>query len=124
MTIVNKAMSDQRNGNLFIKLFGDFDKSCAFRLVEAIKDQYRGSGNVFVNTEKIDKIVPSGRSTFANLMQTCSLPQKNFFFIGKKGIEIGLEGSRVIVRNKKSSCGKCKKCSCKSRPSKLVPCSA
>ena len=111
---MSRAMDMQvehRNSNLFIKLCGEFNPGSARIVTNTILQRYNGTGNVFVNVEKVGTVQSSGRKTFRKLLDSSSLPKDKIYFIGKKGLEIGMDGLRVIVRKKVKCSGNCRGCS-------------
>ncbi len=104
-----------RNGNLHIKIFGDFDSMAAHTATAVINARYQGAGNVFVNTEKMGAVLEAGVEVFRHRLKDCVVQRKNFFLIGEKGMAMAPRGSRVIIPPKeKCKCGgKCKNCSCR-----------
>ena len=104
--------ADQHNGNLHIKLFGDFDQDFAKALTHTISNQYCGKGNIFVNTEKVERLLPDGQELFKKNLRSTILPNKQIYLIGEKGLEMGTRGCKVIIKKKKNCCGRCKNCSC------------
>ncbi|MEA3546072.1 MAG: hypothetical protein U9R66_00265 [Thermodesulfobacteriota bacterium] len=103
--------AEHRNGNFFIKIFGEFNQATAKSLDRIIRKGYRGRGHVFVNTERLDRILPDGRDYFRCQAGCCDLPEKTMYLIGKKGFEIVPKGGRVIIppeKKKGGCCGGCK----------------
>ena len=105
----NVISFDHRNGNLFIKFYGSLNSGAAKKLLEVMETEYRGRGNVFVNTEKVEKIHNCGQQAFLTGLNDTRVPVNNLFFIGKKGIEFEVQNCKVIIPKKKKCCGKCKK---------------
>lgn len=102
-----------RNGNLHIKIFGDFDSLAAHTATTVINDEYQGSGNVFVNTQKMGAVLENGAMVFRHNMIDCTVQRSKLFLVGEKGREIVPDGSRVIIPPpKKDKCMGCGKCKC------------
>lgn len=114
MEAIQGIEADQRNGNLHINLAGEFTKQTAFTLTKTMTQRYQGSGNIFIHTESITEVAPESRETFGDLMGVAVLPRERIYMIGRKGLEICPDASRVIIHDKKKHkcCGKCKNCSC------------
>lgn len=110
---------EQRNSNLFIKLFGPFSKNSAYAVTNAISQQYNGTGNIFVNVEKVAQVQPCGQQTFRDLLDYSTVPKNKIYLIGKKGIEFGINDLRIIIRKQKKCCGNCKGCPKKAK--KITP---
>jgi hypothetical protein len=85
-------------GNLHIHLFGEFNGMCAWQLIKIIKQQYRGSGRIFISTSAIERIVPNGVDLFKSYMT--QMPKDCLYFKGEKGFKIGPDGSRVLICRK------------------------
>ncbi len=111
---------EHRNSNLFIKLFGDLNRASACAVVNAIKDQYTGTGNIFVNVEKVADVQPTATMEFRKRLANSALPAHKIYFIGKKGHEIGNGDFRVIIRPKRKCSGKCHVCPKKSTLSTIA----
>ena len=105
----NVISFDHRNGNLFIKFAGSLNSGAAEKLLEVMASEYKGQGNVFVNTEKTACIHNCGQQAFLNGLNDTKVPLTNLFFIGKKGIEFEVQNCKVIVPPKNKCCGKCKR---------------
>ncbi len=90
-----KIESHENDGNLHIDLAGDFDGNSAWELVNTIILKYNGKGLVFINTEKVGKVIPFGSVVFKNLMTVSILPINKMVFIGVKGSKIGPAGCKV-----------------------------
>ncbi len=111
---------DQRKGNLHVRVAGFFTLECAAELITKISGAYRGSGNIFIHTDKITDIAPQAKMMFASLLKAVDLPKENIYLTGEKGFDICPEYCKVIAGAKKTShvcCGNCKNCSCKSKNS-------
>jgi hypothetical protein len=106
-----QIQANHRNGNLHIKIFGDFDLMAAQTATSLINDQYPGCGNVFVNTEKMGAVLEAGARAFRHTMSDCAVHLSKLFMIGEKGREIVPDGSRVIIPPK-DKCRGCGKCNC------------
>lgn len=107
--------SDQRNGNLHVKLAGVFDDKQAFEVGHHIQDVYRGKGNIFIHTNDLTEIAPSSKMMFKHMLGVLELPKEHIYLMGEKGRDICHEEGKVIVHKKKSHghcCGRCKNCSC------------
>ncbi len=109
-----KITAAHRNGNLHIKLNGDFDQPTAVHLEKTIRHNYRGSGNVFINTTSMGNIHQAGRHYLMHQTDRCGLPKQTLYFIGKKDLDIVPDGCRLLVppAKKKGGCKGCGKCNC------------
>lgn len=108
--------SDERNGNLHIKLEGRFGVDTAMELTSHMSQKYRGSGNIFIHTAAITEVSSQSKEMFSSMIGVLNLPRENIYLMGEKGMDICHDNGKVIVRKKKShshkSCGKCKNCKC------------
>ncbi len=110
---LDQIQAVNRNGNLHIKLFGDFNPQTAGHLSSTINQQYLGRGNVFVNTEQIGVVLATGAQLFKHSMKDSLVPYGNLFMIGKKGTKLVPDGSKVIIPpTKKGKCTGCGNCTC------------
>jgi len=71
-------------GNLHVFPKGDFDNFSACRLIDLLDEQYKGEGNVFINTHKLCNICPFGCSSFKNRLNNSHLPTDRLFFQRRK----------------------------------------
>lgn len=111
--------TDQRNGNLHIKLNGSFDQDSAAKLTMVMMRSYQGKGNIFIHTDEISTITPDSRRTFNDLVGLSNLPKKSIYLMGEQGLAICPDSGKVLIRQKKPNshggCGKCKNCSCRKK---------
>lgn len=111
----SNIQSDQRNGNLHIKLNGEFSRDTAMAVMYHINQEYRGKGNVFIHTNDITEVAPQSQSVFQYMMGILDLPKDNIYLTGEKGKDICHDEGKVIVRKKHGGCGRCGSCKCGSR---------
>lgn len=111
-----KIDTDQRNGNLHIKLNGSFNQDTAAKLTMVMMRAYQGKGNIFIHTDKISTVEPESKCAFNDLIGLSNLPEKCIYMMGEKGLAICPDSGKVIVHKKRQhshgGCGKCKNCSC------------
>ena len=50
----------KNEGNIHLKLSGDFDSSSSHKVLNLLKKNCRGASNVFINTSNLNQIHPSG----------------------------------------------------------------
>jgi hypothetical protein len=106
---------DQHNGDLHVHPQGDFDGASAWELLNLLHDQYRGQGNIIIDTSRLRQIHPFGRTTFQCRLNRKQLPADRLFFTGEKGLELAPEGCKVIDATGRHACrchGNCKQCKC------------
>ena len=110
--------AEQRNGNLFVQLTGSLCRDKVETLTTTLTDNYSGTGNIFINTEKITEILPSSAGTLDSLLKQSSLPDERIYLIGEMGFKLSNKKIRVITRPpKKSRCAGCKKVTLRSKES-------
>ena len=105
----------KRNGNLRVSPSGDFDGSSAWELLNFLDQEYDGSGQVIIDTNKLRNMCPFGCDTFRCRVQLSRLPSNRLSFEGEKGYEIAPKGCRVMVFAQKVGCrcdGNCANCPC------------
>ncbi len=105
--------SDQRNGNLHIRLSGEFSHDMAMTVSYHILKSYRGAGNIFIHTNDITEVAPRSQAVFGQMIGLLDLPREHIYLMGEKGIDIGYEKAKVLMPRKKkqagcSGCGNCK----------------
>ena len=103
------------NGNLYVRPKGDFDGSSACELINVLREHYRGTGRVFIDTKSLRDICSFGCKTFQARLDKRMVPPERLFFKGEKGRQIAPNGCRVLLSPKKPSCGcrgNCSQCSC------------
>ena len=119
MQSATQIQIDRRNGNLHIKIDGIFTTDTAARLTITMAKTYPGKGNIFIHTEKIEKVMPEAKYTFTNLLNMSGLPATKVYLTGKNGLKFCHDMGKVIVQEEKKhehgSCGKCKNCNCHKR---------
>lgn len=114
---VNSIWSDERKGNLHIKLQGRFGVDTAMELTSHMSKKYRGKGNIFIHTKDITDVSSQSKEMFCSMLGVFNLPQENIYLLGEKGKDICHDVGKVIVSKEKkqghNSCGKCRNCKCK-----------
>ncbi len=103
------------NGNLHLRLEGDFNGSSAWQLIRLLEERYCGKGRIFIDTRHLKRLHPFGCSTFQSELVLSRVPAGCLFFKGEKGFEIAPRKSNVIMMPQKSQrrcSGDCKNCSC------------
>jgi anti-anti-sigma regulatory factor len=72
------------NGNLHLKLKGDFDGSSAHELINTLKARYEKAGNIIVDTCGLAHIHPFGLDVFQKKCSGARMT-RNLKFTGKHG---------------------------------------
>lgn len=80
--------SIKTNGNLHLKLFGDFDVNSAQELTNTLLTHGAGYWDVFIDTNNLESIHPFGRSAFKMNLSNFKNQLNNLFFIGEHKHEI------------------------------------
>ena len=102
--------AEQRNGNLFIQLRGTVDPHKVVALSSTLTESYRGSGNIFINTERITEVLSSSAETLGSLLKQSPIPNDRVYLIGEAGFRLTDGTTRVITRPpNKDRCSGCKK---------------
>ena len=121
------------NGNLHVKAVGGFDGKSARALLELFIREYPEGGRVFVDTEAVSEVHPSGRSMLSSWLGDSPVPADALFFMGEKGFQMAPDGTRVLIVNRQQNknrsreetdqsktseskhrcCGKCAHCTCR-----------
>jgi hypothetical protein len=90
-------------GNLHISVSGEFNGQCAWELFKTIWRQGQRAGRVFVDTAGLHTISEESVSLFKSHLKPKRMRPDWLYFKGRKGFQIALDGSRVLIINK---CGK------------------
>jgi len=79
-----RILCNRKNGNLHIKLVGDFDGSSAFELINTLKSHYDKVEKIVINTCGLSSIHPFGLGVF---QKNCSINKlsRGLTFTGKYG---------------------------------------
>jgi|GEM_PF-930184 len=114
MSINFKISSKQNNGDLHIDMYGDFDGSSACELANAIKMEYPGTGEIFINTKNLSEINQFGSVVLENIAAVQNLPVDSMVFIGFAETVRGQAGYALFRSHSEHDCskcdGRCKKC--------------
>jgi len=100
------------NGNLFISLPQNFTESIAAELTFALKNSLGESGNIFINTVRLQNIDSAACVFFRNHLHNHVSPHGRIYYIGANGLKLGGEGSKVIIPPQRKCAGRCGKNTC------------
>jgi hypothetical protein len=75
--------TDRSNDNLHISLSGDFDGKSADQLLHLLQGNPREVSNVFINTDRVNHIYPSGMRAFQEKIDFLLDQNMYLFFTGK-----------------------------------------
>lgn len=102
--------------NIHVDLQGRFDVNVAKQLLEFLRSSYTGTGNVFVNSAKIDAVSDGGVEYFKEYFSSCCVPVTKLFIKGEHGFSMGPNGAKVLIHHgvkKTKKCGgNCANCKC------------
>ncbi|MBA2883190.1 hypothetical protein HNR65_003552 [Desulfosalsimonas propionicica] len=103
-----RIISRHSAGNLHVSLTGDFTGRCAWELFKTIRQNSANCKRIFVDTERLQKIIPAGVSLFKHHMGVTPMRRDWLYFKGDNGFKIAPDGARVLIkkRNTKRSGGK------------------
>jgi hypothetical protein len=74
--------SFKTNGNLHLKLYGDFDVNSAQELTVTLLTHGASCWDIFIDTNNLETIHPFGRNTFKMNLGNFKKQLNNLFFIG------------------------------------------
>lgn len=107
---------ETRNGHYHLTVGGVFNPLTAEKICTALKSEYTGSGNIFINTGAITSVVDDSCRVLSKLLGRTDLPANRIYFKGKYAYTIYHDYGKVIhwsTKPKKLRCsGSCKKCRC------------
>ena len=77
-----QIISSKANGNLHLKLYGDFDANSAQELTNTLLTLGTGSWDIFIDTNNLETIHPLGRGALQMNLSNFKKQLNNLFFIG------------------------------------------
>ena len=83
--------------SLHLKLLGDFDATSAQELFSVLKQTGARVDRIFVHTNGIETIHPSGRAVFIDNFFSLRADQNRIIFTGKNTAKIAPEGGMSII---------------------------
>lgn len=78
-----KILRYQTRDSLHLKLYGDFDGSSAYELLETLKKYDSGSYQIFIDTNDLKNIDPFGKDIFQKNLHHFNNKLSKFIFIGE-----------------------------------------
>ena len=95
MALNFKIYCHQNNGNLHLKLMGDFDGSSAHELINTLIRYHDNSKRIFIHTCALSSVHPFGLNVF---QKNCSMKKlsQNLTFTGEYGDTIALRNSNAL----------------------------
>lgn len=85
-----KIFRHQNSSNLHLKLFGDFDGSSAFELLNTINDFNRDNGKIFIHTQGLNCVDSFGKYVFQNNISNLKKP--HVIFTGEHAADMEING--------------------------------
>ena len=83
-----QIISSKANGNLHLKLYGDFDVNSAQELTNTLIMQSAGCRDIFIDTNDLKIIHPFGRIALQMNLSNFQKQLNNLFFIGANKYKI------------------------------------
>ena len=83
-----QIISAKTNGNLHLKLYGDFDVNAAQELTNTLLTHGVGYWDIFIDTNDLETIHPFGRDTLQMNLSNFKKQLNNLFFIGANRYKI------------------------------------
>ena len=83
-----QIISSKTNGNLHLKLYGDFDVNSAQELTNTLIMRSAGCRDIFIDTNNLESIHPFGGAAFKMNLSNFRNQLNNLFFIGENKHEI------------------------------------
>ena len=74
---------DSTGDRISLKLYGDFDGSSAFELINVLKNSRNGSNQIFIDTNALNTIHPFGQNVFKKKLSVLDININNIIITGK-----------------------------------------
>jgi hypothetical protein len=68
---------------IYLKLYGDFDGSSAFELINALKNYRNGSNLIVIDTNDLNTVHPFGINVFSKNLCILDIKNNNIIITGK-----------------------------------------
>jgi hypothetical protein len=78
-----KFLSNRIRDRIRLKLYGDFDGSSAFELINVLKNYRNGSNQIFIDTNNLNTIHPFGMDVFKKNLSVLDININNIIITGK-----------------------------------------
>jgi hypothetical protein len=78
-----QILTHKTRDSLHLKLYGDFDGSSAYELLNALMERSANFFQIFIDTNDLKTIYPFGRDVFKNNLGTFKKRSSNLVFIGE-----------------------------------------
>ena len=78
-----KFLSNRIRDRIRLKLYGDFDGSSAFELINVLKNYKNGSNQIFIDTNNLNTIHPFAMEVFNKNLSALGININNIIITGK-----------------------------------------
>ena len=78
-----KFLSNRIRDRIRLKLYGDFDGSSAFELINVLKNYRNGSNQIFIDTNSLNTIHPFGMDVFKKNLSVLDININKIIITGK-----------------------------------------
>lgn len=78
-----KFLSNGVRGRIQLKLYGDFDGSSAFELLNILESHRKGSHQIFIDTNDLNTIHRFGMDVFKRNFSSIDINKNNIIITGK-----------------------------------------
>ncbi|MBW1716622.1 MAG: hypothetical protein JRJ77_12495 [Deltaproteobacteria bacterium] len=75
-------------GNLHLKLMGDFDEDSAREVLKAVRDKSHATSRVFIHTNGLHQIYPKAQKVFQENIDSMELQSIPVLFTGEKADQL------------------------------------
>lgn len=86
-----QVFCDTNDTGTVLKLFGDFDATSAYELIEILKKRSNGSSKVFIQTDGLKNIYPFGLHIFHKSLRIINGRAGKIVFAGYQAQELSQE---------------------------------
>jgi stage II sporulation protein AA (anti-sigma F factor antagonist) len=86
-----QVFCDKNETGMLLKLFGDFDATSAYELIDILKKRSDGSSKVFIHTDGLKNIYPFGLHIFHKSLRIMNGQSARIVFTGNKASGLSLE---------------------------------
>ncbi len=105
----------QRKGNLHIRIKGVYAENTPYQLIDCLQQNYRGTGNIFIHTDRITEVVDARglEDNSLDILARTSLNKNLIYLIGSKAMALHFPCNKIIIPpSQKARCTGCRKCTC------------
>ena len=83
-----KFLSDGTRDKISLKLYGDFDGSSAFELINILTNYRNGSNQIFIDTNNLNTVHPFGMDVFKKNLCILDININNIIITGKHRLSL------------------------------------